>query len=250
MTVAPEVTWLSAGMRTVPADGAWLDEALEARLASMAYTKRREEARLGRWTAKNAVARTLGLPCDSAVLRDVHIRNAPDGAPEAWVGDREVPAVIAMTDRADWAVCAVLRGEARIGCDLELVEPRSPAFVRDYFTDAEQRLVVGADEPHLMANLIWSAKESALKVLRTGLRRDTRTVQVSIGEDGSAPWQPLTVAADEGTEFPGWWLRYDEFVLTVAAAVATDMPKSLDDPPALSLATPSHTWMNEPYRPR
>ena len=70
-----------------------------------------------------------------------------------------------------------------VGCDLELVEPRSALFVRDYFTAAERERVAAAParEHDELANLIWCAKESALKVLRTGLRRDTRSVEVELG---------------------------------------------------------------------
>jgi 4'-phosphopantetheinyl transferase len=247
MTTPPLVTWLSAGMDSVPSNGAWVDEALAARLAGMRYAKRRDEARLGRWTAKNAIARSLGLDADPDALRRVLVRNAFDGAPEAWVGERRIDAVIAMTDRADWAVCAVLHGSPRIGCDLELVEPRSEAFVSDYLTADEQTAVRQAADPHLLANVIWSAKESALKVLRTGLRRDTRTVEVRLlGEEGPAPWRRLTVTSAEGREFPGWWLRYGQFVLTCATEVATESPRSLDEPPALASAEPTHRWMEDP----
>ncbi len=50
----------------------------------------------------------------------------------------------------------------------------------------------------LAANLIWPAKESALKVLRTGLRADTRTVEVVLAEPsgistGAGQWQRLSV---------------------------------------------------------
>ena len=120
----------------------WLEPALAERLARMPYTKRREEARLGRWTAKSTIARALGLDPDRADnLRGICIVNAADGAPEAIVEGQPLDGVIAMTDRADWAVCALLSGPCRIGCDLELAEPRSEAFVRDYFTSRERRQV-------------------------------------------------------------------------------------------------------------
>ena len=67
-----------------------------------------------------------------------------------------------------------------MGCDLEMIEPRSDAFVADYFTVEEQALVArasAADRSRLLA-LLWSAKESALKALRAGLRLDTRCVIV------------------------------------------------------------------------
>jgi 4'-phosphopantetheinyl transferase len=212
----------------------------------MEFTKRREEAFLARYTAKMTVARFLGRPTDPVALRAITITNAADGAPEVMVDGAPAELVIAMTDRADWAVAAVLAGHDRIGCDLELVEPRSELFVRDYFTSREQLATQESAEPALAANLIWSAKESALKALRTGLRRDTRSVEVRVDADAGNGWNALTVVAAEGTEFPGWWVRYGEFVLTMAAACSTATPQSLEEPPPLAAATPSHSWMRKP----
>ncbi len=244
------VHWWSAGLADVPADDRWIDEAEAARFAGMRFTKRREEARLARYTAKATVARARGLPLDPVSLASVTVRNAHDGAPEVWIDGAGADAVIAMTDRADWAVAAVLDGADRIGCDLELVEPRSPAFVRDWFTEPEQRRVAAADDPALAANLVWSAKESALKVLRTGLRRPTRTVEVEFDDAPGGGWQPLVVHDAHGPSMPGWWVRHDEFVLTVAAAVPTAPPTSLEDPPPLASARPAHSWLDEPRTPR
>lgn len=242
--MALTIWWHSAGMAEIDPSDAWSDEALRTRLSLMPYPKRRLEARLGRWTAKGAVARMVGLDAsDPAALASVLIRNALDGAPEVRVAATTKPLTIAMTDRADWAACAVVEGRTRIGCDLELVEPRSASFVRDYFTPAEQALVVGSGEHDLMANLIWSAKESALKVLRTGLRRDTRTVEVALNDGNVDGWSPFVVNDIEGGVFPGWWIRYGEFVLTIAAAAPSAPPVSFLDPPPLASAVPAHSWM-------
>ncbi|MDJ0925094.1 MAG: 4'-phosphopantetheinyl transferase superfamily protein [Acidimicrobiia bacterium] len=237
-------TWLAASLEDVAPDAEWVDEALAARLARMTYTKRYSEARLGRWAAKQAVAKTMRIES----VRDVVIRNAPDGAPETLVRGRLIDAVIAMTDRSDWAVCMVLPGRTRIGCDLEIVEPRSRAFVSDYFTLPEQETVAAADDPAVMANLIWSAKESALKVLRTGLRQDTRTVEVTLLEHTDGEWRGLEVKEQTGRILPGWWLRHNEFVLTCAAEGPIAAPRSLVNPTPLAAAQPSHRWMEQPQR--
>ncbi len=233
-------------MQDVPPEDHWLEPALAERLAAMPYTKRREEARLGRWTAKAAVAGIFGLAPRQEELREICIVNAPDGAPEAVVRGRPLDAVIAMTDRADWAVCAVAPGPHRIGCDLELVEPRSDAFVRDYFTPSERELVAAAGAPDEMANLIWSAKESALKVMRTGLRRDTRSVEVMFGKGASDGWRPLRVTADDGRTFPGWWIRFGQFLLTIAGERPSPPPRCLEEPTPLRRAEPSHSWIDNP----
>ena len=139
-------------------------------------------------------------------------------------------------------------GAGRIGCDLELVEARSDAFVRDYLTPSERRYVDAAadrETRYLAANLIWSAKESGLKVLTTGLRRDTRSVEVAVGT-GAGGWAELTVRTTEGAAFAGWWCRFGAFILTVATERELPAPASFDDPPLLAAAEPSHTWLHRP----
>ncbi len=239
--------WLSQGMSDVPGDDAWLAPREASYLARMRFPKRRSEFRLGRWTAKRAIARSLGRGHSSAELRAIVIDRAPDGAPAAFLEDRPAELYLTMTDRADQAVCLVGPAGTALGCDLELVEPRSDAFVGDYFTTSEQQLVAGSDAGEgrdLLANLIWCGKESALKVLRTGLRRSTLSVEVSFpttpGVDG---WAPLSVRAIEGAVFPGWWQRFGSFVLTVAATAGFAPPRPFVEPPGLASAAPGQQWL-------
>jgi 4'-phosphopantetheinyl transferase len=105
-----------------------------------------------------------------------------------------------------------------------------------------------AADPDLTANLIWSAKESALKVLRTGLRRDTRTVEVNLLPTTSGVWNGLEVADQTGRSLPGWWARYGDFVLSCCAETPLAAPLSLVEPPPLATAEPSHRWIDRPRR--
>jgi 4'-phosphopantetheinyl transferase len=230
-------------MADVPSGDGWLSPREAAWIARMRFPKRRSEFRLGRWTAKKALALSLGLPRDD--LGAIEIDRAPDGAPAPLVHGRPAEAAVSMTDRADQAVCLVGPPGPALGCDLELVEPRSDAFVADYLTPAEQRLVAaaGADRD-LLANLLWCGKESALKVLRTGLRRDTRSVEVSLPEGPEVDgWAPMSVRAVEGAVFPGWWQRFGAFVLTFAAAEPFAPARPFVDPPGLATAVPAHSWL-------
>jgi len=219
----------------------------------MRFAKRRNDYLLGRFTAKRAVASRLGLGEDAASLARIEVSNAEDGAPELRLGGEPAPLAISLTDRAGWGVCALAEAGLQLGCDLELVEPRSEGFVRDYLTPAERARVVRADagEPrHEVANLIWSAKESALKVLRTGLRRDTRSVEVTLGEgEAQLGWWPLSVELAEGGKMPGWWRRFGPFVLSLVAGHEAPPPAALRDPLVLARAAPSHAWMAEPLVP-
>jgi 4'-phosphopantetheinyl transferase len=247
--VGVQVRWLARGMHEVSPASEWLSAAETARLESLRFAKRRTEVRLARWTAKHAIAHALELDAEPATLASIEVRPAPTGAPVAVVGDRHAPISVSMTDRADWAVCVVAPRSIGVGCDLELVEPRSDGFVRDWFTAAE-RDVIDATPPgerrDVLANLVWSAKESALKVLQTGLRRDTRSVEVTLHDhDGDRRWCRLAVEAEEGTVFAGWWRRYGPFVLTVAADAEFDEPAAMEEPPRLATAVPSHRWWDE-----
>jgi 4'-phosphopantetheinyl transferase len=236
-------------MGHLPAGDGWLSHTEAVRIARQRFAKRRAELRLGRYTAKRALAHWLGLDHSGACLARIEIDRAPDGAPLPRLDGLPAEASMSMTDRADWAVCLVGPPDVGLGCDLELVEPRSEAFVRDYLTPAEQRLVErepGPGERHVAANLVWSAKESGLKVLRTGLRRDTRSVEVRFGDTSDDGWRALEVLPSEGGRFPGWWRRYGPFLLTCAASRQIGPPRSLESPPALATAAPGESWRESP----
>ncbi|WP_407685691.1 4'-phosphopantetheinyl transferase family protein [Mycobacterium sp. HUMS_1102779] len=242
--------WLAMGEDALPAGERWLAPAEAASLAGLRFTKRRTEYLLRRLVAKHAVAAVTGRSTDPAALAGIEVRNAPGGAPYVCVEGTPVGLEVSITDRAGWAVCVTCRHP--VGCDLELVEPRTPGFVLDFLTATEQRLVAShpaGDERDAAANLIWSAKESALKVLRTGLRRDTRSLEVTLAAPRGDGWGELTVHATEGTVFPGWWRRDGRFLLTVAAevtAVAAEPPVTLRDPGVLAAAQPRHSWLDRP----
>jgi 4'-phosphopantetheinyl transferase len=242
--------WLARGEQHLPGDRSWLSQSETDYVDGKRFTKRRTEFLVARWAAKQALGRVLSTPLTLDGLRRIEVRHAASGAPVACLDGEPVDLQISLTDRAGWAVCLVGVGSGRLGCDLELVEPRSDAFVRDYLTATERRYVEAAGDVtarSLAANLVWSAKESGLKVLTTGLRRDTRSVEVTAMTAADA-WAQLTVSTAEGQEFPGWWRRFGEFILTVAAEDALPAPTALEDPPLLDRARPTHSWLQEPTR--
>lgn len=241
--------WLARGEDQLPAGADWLSAAERGRASALRYTKRRTDFLLGRWTLKLAVAKALGWPDDPAVLARIEGRNAPTGAPLLYIDGLPADRGVSLTDRAGCAVCLVAAQPVAIGCDVEIVEPRSDAFVRDYLTRAEQRLV-GAAGParDMAANLIWSAKESALKVLRTGLRRDTRSVEVEIAElsPPECTWSALHVRTAEGEVFPGWWRRSGSFLVTACWSWGGPPPGALEARSPIDSLHPSHRWMDGP----
>ncbi|HYU58554.1 MAG TPA: 4'-phosphopantetheinyl transferase superfamily protein [Actinomycetota bacterium] len=228
MTVGATVRVLLQRADEVPVDDGWLAPEERAIMDGLRVPKRRADWRLGRWTAKRAVAETLGTAAGPPA--DLRILAGPDGAPEAFVGWRPLPVAISISHRGGLAACAVAPANAALGCDLEVVEARSAGFVADFFTEDERALVEAAPPArrHLLAALVWSAKESALKALRTGLRSDTRSVEVSVEPGTAGAWSPLAVrdrSADR--RLRGWWRAVDEAVLTVVADPPVGRPSAI-----------------------
>lgn len=243
--------WLARGEDMLPPAGAWLTPAEHSRAEALKYNKRRTDFLLGRWTLKLAVATILGWPDDPASLARIEARTAPGGAPRLHIDGRPAARGISLSDRAGCAICLVANGAVSVGCDVEIVEPRSDAFVRDYLTDAERRMVAAAGtERHKAANLVWSAKESALKVLGTGLRRDTRSVEVTVREPNppQRTWSPLEVRADDGQVFAGWWRQSGSFVVTACWPGHGPSPAALEAESPIDSMLPSHRWVDRPVR--
>jgi 4'-phosphopantetheinyl transferase len=174
------------------------------RAGAMRIGKRRDDFLLGRWTAKLLLARVLGGEADPSI----EVRAAASGAPEPWADGRRLPLTLSLSHREGLALAAVDDSAAPIGADLEHIEPRSAAFVRDYFTSREQRY---SDE--LFANLIWSAKESALKALGEGLRLDTRSIEVELLPAVAGLWQTFRAGGAKG-----WWCAIGRHIVTVVGS--------------------------------
>ena len=251
-----DVYWLQQSEADLPATDDWLSESEATRLNSFRIAKRRSDWRLGRWTAKRAVAACMKFPDVPLSLRQIEIIPASTGQPEVTLRDRAETVAISISHREGFAICAVALGTAQLGCDLEIIEPRSEAFIADYFTAKEQELIAHAtDEKRtLLVSLLWSAKESALKALHVGLRADTRSVEVNIidsvgywseeptthvmknvppsemANDSANKWCPLQVHCSDGTNFCGWWQYSADTMRTIVAAPSSALPIELKSP--------------------
>jgi 4'-phosphopantetheinyl transferase len=247
-----DLYWFEQSLANVPQGEAWLS-AREADLSrNLRFPKRRADWLLGRWTAKNAVAVFLDIPAEPLALSDIEIRSALSGAPEVFLGNEPAPVSISLSHRAGVGACALAPSCVLLGCDLEAVEFHGDAFAADYFTVEEQALVAKFEPQgrlRLLA-LLWSAKESALKLLREGLRFDTRDVVVSFlekefqtgNQENSAQrecisiqtsskyscWSPLQACHANAQIFYGWWSQTGDLLRTVLAAPPADPPIALE----------------------
>jgi 4'-phosphopantetheinyl transferase len=224
------VFWLVRHAADVPTGDDWLAPAERERQALMRFERRREDWRLGRWAAKAAVR--LAMSAGRGLLRpaEIEIRSATDGAPEVFVGGDSPSLSISLSHRSGRAICAVSLETVALGCDLELVESRARAFVEDFFTREERADIEDAGGAPIVVTAMWSAKESALKSMRTGLRSDTRDVRVRLGSDGrDEEWQPLRVDhVPDDRALSGWWLQDAPFVMTLVADGDVSRPVPLE----------------------
>lgn len=247
--------WLAHGEPDVPDGLAWLSPAEQVQLAAIRFTKRHAEYLTRRWTAKRTLALALGFDATATALAAIEIGHQIGGAPYIRIdGQQRDDLAISLSDRAGWAVCltdggAGLGGLA-LGVDLECVEPRSKAFVIDFFTAAERDRTLAlppGDARDEAANLIWSAKEAVLKVLKVGLRADTRDVEIRYeSARRSDGWRALEARVRGNATLPGWWRRDGVFVLTLAATHPFEPPALLPGGGDLGSAVPTESWLGRP----
>jgi 4'-phosphopantetheinyl transferase len=248
-----EVHWFEQSLSDVSVQDDWFGPWERSHLVTLRFPKRRADWRLGRWTAKHAVAYDLRLPHNAADLACIEIRPATSGAPEVFLDNEPANVAISISHRGGIAACAIAESRAMLGCDLELVEPRSDAFVADYFTAEEQEVVRQAcpADRDAFINLIWSAKESALKALRSGLRIDTCSLSVALDDANTAdlndvrlrapnglaavrdflqPWRALRVSYMQQHVFHGWWFRCANLLRTEVNIPPMHPPVSIGTP--------------------
>jgi phosphopantetheinyl transferase len=199
-------------------------------LAGLGIVPRRRKWLMGRAAAKELVREML--VGESVPDNRISVLNQPSGEPFVLIEGRGGwGRAISLSHRSEVGMAASPLDEStRIGADVETVEPRDPALVRQFYTDGEAQIVEasGQERDEVVAR-IWSAKEAVLKLLGLGLRIDTRGVVVDLAghafPECLAEWQPVDVKVI--AELPRQsvldnlrvtWRRQAGYVLTVAVA--------------------------------
>ncbi len=198
-------------------------------LRTLNHPKRRHDWLLGRCTAKKLLQTLAGT---SWQAQDLSVLAAADGAPQLWrstpSGLLPLDVSLTISHAQDVAFCALLSAAGwSVGADIECAAPRHPHFAAAYFSAGEQALLreTPQDQQDFLLTAIWSAKESALKALRAGLRLDTRRISCAIPPTAVLPseWAafPIHVLAASGATSAilyGWWRVWNGFTLTLAVA--------------------------------
>jgi len=212
----------------LPSELGWLTPGERERFDGFRFDKRRRDWLLGRWAAKNALLGISGL--SKRNIRRFEVTSAPNGAPMPKLDGWPYRVGLSLSHSNDRALATVSRGAKALGCDIELIEPRSDVFVETYFTAAEREHVEHASSSFRdsLVTKIWSAKESTLKALHTGLQADTRSVEVTDdGDCAGEGWGVARAVVENAGEFSCLWRLDGDFVLSIATRdpVETPIPK-------------------------
>ena len=227
--MSDSLCWLTQDLADVPDKDDWLAEEELRILAGLRFEKRRNDWRLGRWTAKQTVC---GYPLTSnASFASLEIRASDDGAPEVFQNNHPENVSISISHSRDRGFCVIGPQDNAIGCDIEWLEMREESLIHDYFAPEEISFCLNAmeEERILAVNRIWSAKESILKALREGLRRDTRSVIVYPDfQKTEGEWSSWTGRCLESSHlFSGWWRVESGYILTMVSDRPTSVPKRI-----------------------
>lgn len=226
------IHWLVQPAAALPEDAeALLSAAEAAAFATFTVPKRRADWLLGRVTAKQLVQSYLNNTHGAAPTLDrISIAADADGAPYGMLDGARLPPSLSISHSHATALCALSdEPGVNVGADIEFVEARDPAFLRDFFTEREQAWAAASAEPDVATTLLWSAKEAVLKALREGLRIDTKQLEITVPPFAAPPaeWAEIavTLTPELAARFPGtwstWWRGRPGFVLTLAQRTHT-----------------------------
>jgi phosphopantetheinyl transferase len=212
------------------------------------FVKRRDDWLSGRLAAKHLIARMLReyFDRDTPAL-GIEIEASPAGAPipvnatasglPGLMPGARLPLELSISHSRGAAFAAAFwradakTSRARIGADLEWIEPRPPDLFDDYFTEEERRYCGhGHEKQDERATIVWSAKESTLKAAGLGLTIDTRAVTclpdtgpASLRTDPPGPWRGLSIVtapplSSSIVAAQGCWKIDDGFAFTIVVA--------------------------------
>lgn len=224
-----QLFWLECDEADLPAGEAWISEAETACFRPRWVPKRRQDWLLGRWTAKRALVEYAGIPANAEGFRRLSILSAITGAPVAWIEGAPMGVSLSISHRGGRALVVLGPRTMSVGCDLEKVEIHSRSFLESFFTQSEVQQVEEArssEQPNL-ESLIWSAKESVLKLLSVGLSVDTRCVSISpdIEFHSTTAWQQFSALVVDGRRFSGWWQGDSAWLRTITSSEETLAPQ-------------------------
>lgn len=176
-----------------------LDKIPAERLAHIKRLKRNSDylrSLAGELLSRKALSDRTGIPS-----KDLRILYNPKGKPA--LADFH-GLYFNNSHSGDWAVCALSSSET--GLDIERVRKINFNIASRYFTEVENNYLLNLDLAEKTKKFfeIWTAKESYLKFLGTGLTRSLKSFEIRYLRNGSL------AAAIPGKESPLAYIRLPE----------------------------------------
>ncbi len=188
-------------------------------LNGLTIEKRRRDWLAGRIAVKHLYS-TLNDP--GGEMASYSVERESSGAPFLTRNGSRTSGMISISHSHGLAAVCYTPDNMRIGIDIEEVTHRDGAFLSDYFTDQEKAWEQSNESgnPNLRLNLIWSAKESILKCLASGLGTDPLRVEIkrSPVDHQSNSWQQLQGRSRSALGLQDWqvsWRTWQDSVLTL-----------------------------------
>jgi len=189
------------------------------------YQRLKFPKRKGEWLGARLVIKDLIRAADNRwkhkEFQEIEVLNDKSGAPYLVIsGGQGHPGRVSLSHSNGYVLCAYSPDDISVGVDLELIEPRPNEFAEDFFTEGEFEQIEKLDiaERNLFVTVIWSSKESVLKALSSGLRVDTRSVEVILPGliVHNAGWTSLGLNSSliKNDSLGLVWRREGNFVLT------------------------------------
>lgn len=174
---------------------------------------------------RNPKAYALSLGVELLLLAALRELNGPMPPLEITCGEGGKPALkdgpaFSLSHSGERVLCAL--SDKPVGADLQQLRPCNPALVRRFFTAEEGAWLEAQQERDLAFSLLWSLKESYVKLLGSGIagvHLDSFTVRVL--PDGRAQI--------DGSSVKLWYVVCDGYVMAVCshAYAAPDTIKEL-----------------------
>ncbi|RLB55853.1 MAG: hypothetical protein DRI34_09980 [Deltaproteobacteria bacterium] len=152
--------------------------------------------------------------------RDIVVERSEQGAPLARTASgRPLGVSLSISHHQELALCALCPEDAgHLGVDLERIEPRSPAFLEDYYTPAERRLIAAQEglSAEQATTVLWCLKEAGLKALGTGLKVNPTRIETHELEPGPpGEWNPARVSLPGMERVLAWWRVRDDLAMAM-----------------------------------
>ena len=180
------------------------------------YKTFKVEKRKKEWLGGRYALKTLACDFFSFDIKYMEVANLPSGQPILLApGGNKLP--VSITHSGPYAAAAIDITGHSIGIDIECIEQRSQAWVKQYF---DKREISSKSAPFLTE--LWAKKEAVLKFLGLGLQLSCTDINFIFGKlefQGKA----LDLWARQGS--PNITLKVQDLQGPYKLAIATEEPR-------------------------